>query len=247
MPMQDSVILWTELHSQLAKQHPIALTERQNMWQADGASISGVVCSQATLLYEAPALAFQSTAAQQSRAAMQPDAAPELGPETAAATTAVQASSEAALQPSSSFSPPPADPGASGSESNDRLSQQQDTLADVHMDSAEESGSGKGQTVTALVPKAARLLTALCINQVSSPILLLVTDPCFTLLHVIRPLFQLRMCVIITVSSRSHRHIDWPQGFLHLLLIGAGFEAEFTLLMVPVPPLPIGNRIGGER
>ena len=142
------------------------------MWQADGASISGVVCSQAILLYEAPALAFKSTAAQQSRAAMQPDAAPELGPETAAASTAVQASSEAAVQPSSSLSPPPADPDASGSESNDRLSEQQDTLVDVYMDSAEERGGGKGQTVTALGPEAARLLTALCIRQVSSPLLL---------------------------------------------------------------------------
>ena len=54
------------------------------------------------------------------------------------------------------------------------------------------------------------------------------------------------MCVIIPVF-RSHQHIDWPQGFLHLLLIGAGSEAGFTLLMVPMPPLPIGNRIGGEQ
>lgn len=178
MPMQDCVILWTELHSQLAKQHPIS--ERHNMWQADGASISGVVCSQAILLYEAPASAFQGTAAQHSSTAAQPDAAPELGPETAAASTAAQASSEAALRPSSSLSPPPADPDASGSESNDRSSEQQAMLADVHMDSAEERASGKGQTG----PEAARLLTALCIRQVSSPIFLLVTDRCY---HVDRP------------------------------------------------------------
>lgn len=182
MPMQDSVTLWTEFHSQLAEQHPN--TERHNMRQADGASISGVVCSQAILLNEAPALAFQSTAAQQSRAAMQPDAAPELGPKTAAASTAGQTSAVAALQPSSSFSSPPADPDASGSESNDRLSEQQDTLADVDMDPAEERGSGQGQTVTALGPKAAHLLTALCIRQVSSPSLLLITDPYY---HIIRP------------------------------------------------------------